>query len=222
MTAPFPILFEDNHLLVVDKPAGIAMEPGGKEPTNLLDTFKNFIKARDQKPGRVFLGLVHRLDKPVAGVVVFAKTSKAASRLAEQFRTHTIQKTYHTMVEMRGKNIPKGSWQEFTQYISKEDGAARVRVSDKKIVGAKEARMAYRLVRINDGTGLMEVRPHTGRPHQIRAGLASLGLPIIGDRLYGSRKASPGGIALLAKTISFDHPTAKKRLTIESWQKLSE
>lgn len=218
----FPvILYEDNHLIAVEKPAGLPMEPGGKSPKNLLDEVKSFIKTRDHKPGRVFLGLVHRLDRPVSGVVLFAKTSKAAARLSAQFRLHTVEKIYHALVETGGSVPPKG-WQTLEQFITKEEPGKCVRVSENGESKGQKAVMKFCFLKERHGKALVEIKPLTGRPHQIRAGLSSRGFPILGDGLYGSTEAYNKGIALHAMSLSFEHPTTKERVYIESVGDLSE
>lgn len=204
------ILFEDNHLIAVSKPHGVLTQGDESGDENLLDQVKAFIKERDQKPGNVFIGLLHRIDRPVGGVVLFGKTSKGASRLSDQFRTHKIQKTYWAVVEGKVES-QKG---DVVQWLKKDDAKNIVTSFDHEVPGSQKAETAYTVLKTIDGKSLVEVRPKTGRPHQIRLAMASLGTPIVGDVKYGAKTKLDHDIALFARSLSFDHPTTKERVTV--------
>ena len=175
-----------------------------------METVKKWIKAEYKKPGNVFLGLVHRLDRPVSGVVVFGLTSKGASRLSEQFRQKTTQKFYRTLVEENPKP-PQGS---LRHYLRKEK-SLRATVFPRPSPNAKEALLDYEVIENFKKTSLLNIRLHTGRFHQIRAQLSFIGYPIVGDKKYGASSVLPEGrIALHAQSIVFNHPTNKKEIII--------
>ena len=212
------ILYEDNHCLVVNKPAGLLVQGDATGDESLVTMAKAYLKDRYHKPGNVFVGLVHRLDRPTSGLVVLAKTSKGAARISEQFRAGTVRKTYWAMVE--GDLDPPGG--EWVDRLEKDRTLNRVHVveedddADEGVVG-KEARVAYRRLRKVGRHTLVELMPGTGRGHQLRVQLASRGLPIVGDRKYGSRRvivASDGGTRILlhARELRFNHPTTKEEL----------
>ncbi len=212
MGRPLTILYEDNHLLAVQKPAGLlAMGDRTGEPT-LVEAAKAYLKEKYRKPGDVFLGVVHRLDRPVAGVMVFARTSKAASRLSEQFRNHTVEKVYLAWVEGR-VSPPTGT---LVHWLRKNHDTNQVTAVAAHSTEAQECRLSYRRMTATGSRTLLEIRPETGRSHQIRVQLATSGWPILGDRKYGSKSSWPDGIALLAKAITVIHPTKKLSLTLET------
>lgn len=198
-----PILFEDNHLLVVDKPAGIPVQADGKAADDLLNRLKAYIKAKYGKPGDVYLGLVHRLDQPVSGVMVFARTSKAAARLSEQIRQHQMKKTYRATLTGR-LSIHEGT---LRHYLWKDEKTNTVKVYDKPGRDAKEAVLNYRVVAEEKGDSIVEVDLVTGRPHQIRAQFAHIGHPLRGDGKYG--KSDGRDLALRAIRLGFFHPVTK-------------
>lgn len=209
---PLEILYEDNHLLAATKPAGLAtMGTPGDRPT-LLAMAKQYIKRRYHKPGNVYLGIVSRLDAPVTGVVLMARTSKAARRLTEQFRSGAAEKLYWTIVE--GKvQPPSGSC---VDWVGKDERHHRMHIVGPTLPGAKEARLSYRRLADVEGDSLLEVELQTGRKHQIRLQLAHRGYPILGDRKYGSRRRWPTGIALHARRLVISHPVGGARLEFEA------
>ncbi len=242
MADELKILYEDNHLLAVYKPAGVLVQPvrslarasrsvgpygratsNGLQPDtkggeSLMEEAKQYLKKKYNKPGNVFLGLVHRLDRPVSGIVLFAKTSKGASRISEQFREHRIKKTYTAVVF--GKLEPsKGV---LRHSLMKDEGKKLAIISEE----GKESELYYETVRSNDKFSLVKVWPTTGRFHQIRAQFAQAGHPIVGDRKYGAPKAlEDGSIALCATELEFETATTDeiKKITADypkSWEEL--
>jgi 23S rRNA pseudouridine1911/1915/1917 synthase len=205
------VIYEDNHLLAVVKPAGLATMglPEGK-PT-LLTVAKEYVKARYQKPGNVYLGVVSRLDAPVTGVVLLARTSKAARRLNEQFRARTVRKLYWGLAE----GVVEPASGEWENWVAADERHRRMHVVGPSHPGAKVARLAYRRLDALHGNSLLEVELETGRKHQIRVQLADHGHPIVGDRKYGSRRRFPLGIALHARRLVVDHPVGGKPISLE-------
>jgi 23S rRNA pseudouridine1911/1915/1917 synthase len=195
------ILYEDNHVVAVFKPFGMLTQGDATGDESLFDWVKTYLKEKYHKPGNVFLGLVHRLDRPVAGIVVFGKTSKGASRLSEQIRNHTVCKTYYAVVD--------GSWtvkkeQAMVQYLRKDPATNKVAVFDRPEPDAQRAELAISTIAVVKNTTLMEVALRTGRSHQIRAQLAHAGHPIVGDSKYGSeQRFFDRSLALLAVKFSF-------------------
>jgi 23S rRNA pseudouridine1911/1915/1917 synthase len=219
---PFDILFQDNHLLAVAKPAGVPVQGDESGDLSLLEMVREHRKSAENKPGNVFVGLVHRLDRAVSGVVVFAKTSKAASRLSEQFRNRTVEKTYLAAVEIKKPlREHSGTWRH---HLLKDERSNLVR-----IVGegkGLEAMTDWKLLDAKNETALLELRPMTGRPHQLRVQCSAAGLPIVGDKRYGAKTLFPDGIALHAKSLEFDHPTTKVRIKVgcampEDWREVA-
>lgn len=207
--ARWPVFFEDNHLLAVYKPAGLLVQGDRTGDVCLLDLAKRWLKVLYQKPGKVFLGMVHRLDRPVAGVVLFARTSKAASRLSHQFREKTVKKTYLAVVE--GK-MPKTSG-HLRHHIKRSCRLSRVVQGATK--HSKIASLHYEVLGHTGGRSLVRIGLETGRRHQIRLQLAHAGYPILGDRRYGAAARRPDReIALLANHLEIDHPTRGQRLVL--------
>lgn len=200
-------VYEDNHLLVVVKPQGQLTQSDETGDLSLQDECKQYIKEKYQKPGEVYLGLVHRLDRPVGGLVAFARTSKAASRLSEQLRVHHMEREYLAVVE--GEDLPaRGDLRDWL--LQGEDGL--VRVVPEGTPGAKEARLRYERLGARDGTALVHLRLETGRKHQIRVQLSHLGHPIRYDMRYGHGERGRD-IALFGAVLRLTHPTLKKEMT---------
>jgi 23S rRNA pseudouridine1911/1915/1917 synthase len=202
----------DNHLLVLYKPAGLLTQSDKTGEASLLELGKLWIKERYGKPGNVFLGLVHRLDRPVAGVIAFGRTSKAAGRLSEQFRSGSVRKTYLAVVE----GTVKGNSGRLENHIERrEDRSSRI-VPD-KTAWSKEARLSYTVLGRAKGRSLLEVHLETGRKHQIRAQMAHMGHPVLGDLRYGAAAPLPGKpVALMAWKLAIAHPTLKDERVFES------
>ncbi len=249
------VLYEDNHLIAVQKSHGMLTQGDDTNDPNLLDEVKIFIKDRDQKPGNVFLGLLHRLDRPVGGVVLFAKTSKGASRLSEQFRNHTIEKTYWAVVgtdndrsktdrtdarngavetgrpspslrasrPVSANRLANASSGTVIQWLRKDEQKNFVEAFDHEVPGSLRAELAYKILKQDHDHALVEIKPKTGRPHQIRVAMSSLGMPIAGDVKYGSKESLESGkaLALFARSLSFDHPITKERVTVIAESELS-
>ena len=208
------IIYEDNHLLVVEKSVNIPSQQDRSEDKDMLTLLKEYIKEKYNKPGNVYLGLVHRLDRPVGGVMVFAKTSKAASRLSEQIRTRQFGKKY--MVVIHGIP-PVKSKKNLVHYLIKDRRRNIVKAVDSSIEGAQKAILDYKVIGQSSGMALVEIDLHTGRPHQIRVQFAEIGHPLYGDQKYGqSLNKSGQQIALWSKSISLLHPTLKKPMTFIS------
>lgn len=208
---PFDIIYEDNHLLVVNKPAGLLTQPTNLQEESLETLLKQWLKETYHKPGNAYLGVVHRLDRPVSGIVIFAKTSKALSRLNASIRSREMQKTYCALVE--GSLTPKQGTLE--HYLKHDD--YRAFVSQAKDPEAKLARLHYQVLKAMPGTTLVEIQLETGRYHQIRAQFAALGHPIVGDKKYGSRQQWSGNnIALHHFRLEITHPVTKEVMYFEA------
>ena len=205
------VLFEDNHLIVAIKPAGVLSQSDGSNAPDMLSILKAYIKEKYQKPGEVYLGLVHRLDRPVSGVMVFARTSKAASRLSEQIRSRKVEKLYRCVVN----GVLEGEGR-LENYISKDESTNTVTVSDTEKPGYKASYLDYKALDSKDGLTLVEVKLGTGRSHQIRAQMAHSGFPLIGDQKYGKKDERTKDIALEAYKLSFEHPVKREFITFEA------
>jgi 23S rRNA pseudouridine1911/1915/1917 synthase len=206
---PAPVLFENNHVLAVVKPAGLLTQPTPEVSESLENMFKVWIKEKYHKTGNVFLTAIHRLDKPVGGIVIFAKTSKALSRLNESMRDGKIVKTYVATVEGR---MPSEEG-VLEHYLVHEE--YRADVVSRGVAGAKFARLKYRVLQKDRDVSVVEIELETGRYHQIRAQCAAVGAPIVGDGKYGSTKVlSDGTIALRHTRVSFPHPVSQEIITL--------
>lgn len=213
MSIKIPILFEDNHLLVVEKPPNILSQGDQTRDKDMLTLLKEDIKVRYNKPGNVYLGLVHRLDRPVGGVMVFAKTSKSASRLSDQIRKREFKKTY--MAVIHGK--PSRQKDKLVHYLLKDSRTNTVSSVRKETEGAKEAILDYEVVDTVNDYSLVKINLHTGRPHQIRVQFATIGHPLYGDQRYGYKVTQVGDqIALWSHQITCQHPTLKEPMTFIS------
>ena len=206
------VLFEDNHLLGLNKPSGwpSAHFEGTDQTMDLVA--KAYLKEKYNKPGNVFLGVVHRLDKSVSGCLLFARTSKAAARLSEQFREGAVEKTYYAVVEAGPKPLPEIGTLE--DWLWHDDDAHRVRAVAEGTPDAKHARLHYAVKASHGHRRLLELRPLTGRKHQLRVQLASRGYPIVGDAKYGSPHRLGNAIALHARSLTFLHPTTTEPMTL--------
>lgn len=206
-------LYEDNHVIIVRKEAGEIVQGDKTGDTPLSETIKAYLKEKYQKPGNVFCGVVHRIDRPVAGVVLFAKTTKALTRLNEMLKKGEIHKTYWALVE--GKRKEKEGTIE--SWLQSDGRLNKTRVVSKDAPDAKLSKLTYRVIAEGDRYSLLEVKLLTGRKHQIRVQLSSTGTPIKGDLKYGAKRSNPGGgISLLAKKIEFIHPVSKEPICIET------
>ncbi len=211
MFSPDDILYEDNHLLIVNKHCGDLVQPDPSGESALEDRIKRFIKERDGKPGEVFLGVVHRIDRPVSGAVLFAKTSKALVRLNEMIREGRIRKVFWALTE----NRPEAESGELRHYILRDGRTNRSKAFDAPRPEAKEARLKYRMAGAGTRYTLLEVELLTGRHHQIRAQLSKIGCPIRGDLKYGAKRSLPGGgISLHSRQVAFDHPVRHEQVEV--------
>lgn len=205
------VLYEDNHIIAVNKRVGDIVQGDKTGDKPLSEVVKEYIKEKYNKPGEVFLGVVHRLDRPTTGVVVFARTSKALSRLNELFKNRETQKKYWAIV----KNRPERLHDTLVHYLKRNEKNNTSKAYNKEVPGSKKASLEYTIIRELDNYTVLEVLLHTGRHHQIRAQLSAIGSPIKGDLKYGfDRSNQDGGIHLHARRLEFIHPVAKEPLTI--------
>ena len=218
------VIYEDNHIIVVNKESGEIVQGDKTGDTPLSDCVKDYLKRKYQKPGNVFLGVVHRLDRPVSGLVVFAKTSKALSRLNEMFRKGEVHKTYWAIV----KNAPKEPSGRLTHWICRNEKQNKSYAYNSEVSGSKKAVLDYRLLASGDNYHILEIRLLTGRHHQIRCQLSAMGSPIRGDLKYGAQRSNPdGSISLLSRHVEFVHPVSKELVSFDAplpkdnlWQKI--
>jgi 23S rRNA pseudouridine1911/1915/1917 synthase len=210
---PFHVIYEDNHLIVVNKAPGILVHSDSTGDKTLEDYVKEYIKAQYNKPGDVFLGTVHRLDRPVSGIVIFARTSKALTRMNEIFKKRQIQKVYWAITQRR----PEKKSGRLTHWLRKDPIANKTEAFEYEVEGAQRADLEYRYIGTLNKHHLIEVNPITGRPHQIRVQLASMGTPIKGDVKYGSPRGNmDGSIFLHARRIYFIHPVKKEPIVCKA------
>jgi len=207
------VLFEDNHVLAVNKPAGLLVHGDETGDTTLADLAKEYIKQKYNKPGNVFVGVVHRLDRPVSGVVLLAKTSKALARLNELFRSKKTQKTYWALVQ----NRPPQEQGTLVHWLIKDSSKNITKAYAKENRSGQRSELHYKLLQAQQEKYLLEVNPITGRSHQIRVQLASMRCPIAGDLKYGAPQPLPDkSIALHARQLQFEHPTLKTPVTVSA------
>lgn len=210
---PNNIIYEDNHILAYNKQVGDIVQGDKTGDQPLSEIIKGYIKERDAKPGNVFLGVTHRIDRPTTGVVIFAKTSKALERMNELFRDGGMAKTYWAIV----KNRPEKKEGLLVNYLVRNEKQNKSYAYDEPKKDSKEARLSYKVIAQSDNYSLLEVALMTGRHHQIRAQLSKIGSPIKGDLKYGFSRSNPdGGICLHARKVEFVHPVKKERLVIEA------
>lgn len=208
-----PILYEDNHLLFVEKPVNMPVQEDSTKDQDLLTFLKEDLKIRYQKPGNVYLALIHRLDRPVGGVMVFSKTSKAASRLSDAFRRHSVNKKYLAVV--RGR--PSKHRDLLEDYLIKDHRSNTVYTAQAGDKNAKKAILEYEVIGTKNDLSLLSIQLHTGRPHQIRVQLSSRNLPLYGDQKYGQSVNKPGQqIALWSQSLAIEHPTKKEIIEVKS------
>ena len=220
------VLYEDNHLIIVNKQAGEIVHGDKTGDAPLSDIVKEGLKEKHSKPGNVYLGVVHRLDRPVSGVVLFAKTSKALPRLNKMFAEHNnVSKTYWAIVKNRPQT-PKGT---LTHWLTRQEKNNTARAYDREVPGSKKAVLDYELIASSDRYHLLEIHLHTGRHHQIRCQLAKMGCPIKGDLKYGAPRSNPdGSISLHARNLTLEHPVSHENISVTApvpndtlWQALS-
>lgn len=207
------VMYEDNHIIIVSKTSGEIVQGDKTGDTPLSETVKNYIKEKYQKPGAVFLGVVHRLDRPVSGLVVFARTSKSLSRLNNMFRDGEVHKTYWAIVQ-QPPQFPEGLLENWLVRNEKQNKSYAY---DHEVPNSKKAVLRYKLLANSERYSLLEVQLLTGRHHQIRCQLAAMGCPIKGDLKYGAKRSNPdGSISLLSRRVEFIHPVSKENIVVES------
>lgn len=205
------VVYEDNHIIVVNKAPGEIVQGDKTGDNPLVDIVREYIKEKYHKPGNVFCGVVHRLDRPVGGLVVFAKTSKALTRLNEMFREGRVKKTYWAIT----RNKPEPAEGRLTHFITTVEKTNKSTAHNQPKPNAKEARLSYRLLGQSDRYNLIEVKLETGRKHQIRVQLSAIGCPIRGDLKYGDKRNNPdGSISLIARSIEFEHPVSHQLISL--------
>lgn len=206
------VLYEDNHLIIVNKQTGEIVQGDKTGDTPLSDIVKDWLKKKHNKPGNVYLGVVHRLDRPVSGVVLFAKTSKALPRLNKMFAEHiNVHKTYWAIVQ----NRPKEDKGTLTHWLTRQEKNNTAKAYDREVTGAKKAVLDYEVIASSDRYHLLEINLHTGRHHQIRCQLAKIGCPIKGDLKYGAPRNNPdGSISLHARNLTLEHPVSHESISV--------
>ena len=212
MTNP-SILYEDNHIIIVNKQPGEIVQGDKTGDVTLCDDVKQYLKERYGKPGNVFLGVTHRLDRPTSGVVIFAKTSKALSRMNDMFRRSEVQKTYHAIVQKTGLGILQPMVLE--HYLTRNERLNKSTAHQKEVKDSKKAVLDFENISTSERYSLLQVHLYTGRHHQIRCQLAAIGLPIKGDLKYGAPRSNPdGSICLHAREVRFIHPVSKQEIHV--------
>lgn len=219
------VIYEDNHIIIVSKESGEIVQGDKTGDQPLSETVKQYLKTKYNKPGNVFVGVVHRLDRPVSGLVTFAKTSKALSRLNEMFRNGDVHKTYWALT----RNCPPAESGRLVHWLRRNEQQNKSYASDREVPGSKKAVLDYKVIGRTDNYTLIEVKLLTGRHHQIRCQLAAMGCPIKGDLKYGARRSNPdGSISLLSRKVEFVHPVSKILIQAEAplpderiWQEIA-
>ncbi len=217
------VLYEDNQVVVVIKPQNVPTQADASGDEDMLSMVKAYVKEKYNKEGEAFIGLVHRLDRPTGGIMVFARNSKSAKRLSEQFATHDVEKTYYAVT----RGVVKIKTQKLINYLRKDEKENIVKVVPMSEKGAKKAELVYNYLEDNGSESLLEVKILTGRSHQIRLQLANIGYPLVGDVKYGKDKGVTQKLGLWAGKLAFNHPTTKERLvfmamadeTTQPWNK---
>lgn len=205
------VLYEDNHIIAVNKRVGDIVQGDKTGDKPLSDVVKEYIKDKYNKPGDVYLGVVHRLDRPTTGIVIFARTSKALTRLNDLFKNRETEKTYWAVV----KNMPPLPKGELVHYLKRNEKNNTSKAHTKEVPESKKASLDYKVIKELNNYFALEINLHTGRHHQIRAQLAAIGSPIKGDLKYGAQRSNPdGGIHLHARKLNFIHPVSKETITI--------
>ncbi len=224
------VVYEDNHIIIVNKESGEIVQGDKTGDTPLSDIVKQYIKEKYQKPGEVFLGVVHRLDRPVSGLVIFARTSKALTRLNKMFAEGQVHKTYWAMTEVSGERLEgRGEWTMLTHWLVRNEQQNKSYAYNHEVPRSKKAMLQYKEIARGDNYSLLEVQLMTGRHHQIRCQLSAIGCPIKGDLKYGAKRSNPdGSISLQSHRVEFIHPVSKQRICVEAplpsdslWQALA-
>ena len=211
------VVYEDNHIIIVYKESGEIVQGDKTGDTPLSETVKEYIKEKYQKPGAVFLGVVHRLDRPVSGLVVFARTSKALTRLNNMFRDGEVHKTYWAIVESEKLRVKSEEFATAEHWLTRNEQQNKSYAYDHEVPRSKKAILRYRVIGHSDRYSLVEVQLLTGRHHQIRCQLSAIGCPIKGDLKYGAPRSNPdGSISLLSHRVEFIHPVSKEPIVVES------
>ncbi len=207
------VLYEDNHIVVVIKPQNMPSQEDESGDLDLLSAVKTYVKEKYNKPGEAFIGLVHRLDRPTGGIMVFARNSKSASRLSEQIREHKMEKTYYAVVN----GCPKEKSGRLVNYLKKDEKNNIVRIVTMSDTGSKKAELSYKVLQSDDEKSLLEVKIVTGRGHQIRVQMAGINCPLVGDSKYGKNTAkSSTNLGLWAGKLEFTHPVSKEKMVFVS------
>lgn len=203
------VLYEDNHVVVVIKPQNMPSQEDESGDMDLLTLVKNYVKEKYNKPGEVFIGLVHRLDRPTGGIMVFARNSKSASRLSEQIREHQMEKTYYAVCN----GCPKEKSGSLINYLKKDEKENIVKIVTRSETGAKEAKLSYKVLQANEDKSLLEVKIITGRSHQIRVQMAGINCSLVGDNKYGrNTNKATSNLGLWAGKLEFVHPVTKEKM----------